>query len=128
MTTLSHQYQDADNWPPLSQGLPIKFPNGQRLDSLTMVCPDCRREVRKVRASVSIFPADVVSVQAWAQCATCHKKLTNNFRIRAAGHSFQLEEIHEGFIRVYHAPSRIPILQRVLATLKCLRAQLRDWR
>jgi len=121
MTALSHQYQDADNWPPLSQVLPIKFPNGQRLDSLTMVCPDCRREIREIRVSVSIFPKDVASVRAWAHCTACRRKLTNTFRIRAAGHSFQLEEVHDGFIRVYSVPARISILKHVWSALKRLR-------
>jgi hypothetical protein len=109
-------------WPLLSQLLPINFANGQRLDSLTMICPDCRREIpeKEIRASVSLFPADVASVRAWAHCAACRRKLTNNFRIRAAGRGFQLEEIHDGFVRVYQVPTHLNFLERVWAALKRL--------
>jgi hypothetical protein len=123
MTSVPLQHQDESQWPPLSHGLPINFANGVHVDSLTMVCPDCRREIpeKEIRASISLFPKDVASVRAWSYCTTCGKKLTNNFRIRAAAHGFQLEEIHDGFIRVYHASTRLSILKRVWSALKRLR-------
>lgn len=121
MTSITPQHQENGDWPPLSQSLPIKFPNGQRVESLPMVCPDCQREVRDIRASVSIFPADVASVRAWAHCPACRRKLKNNFRIRAVGYGFQLEEIHDGFVRFYQAPTRLNVLERVWTVLKRLR-------
>lgn len=121
MTTVTPQIQGESESPLLSQSLPIHFPNGQRVESLTMVCPDCRREVSDIRASVSIFPTDVASVSAWARCPVCRRKLTNNFRIRAGGQSFQVEEIHDGFVRVYQVPVRQSMLQRVCAAWKRLR-------
>lgn len=121
MMSTSPQVQSEGDWPLLSESLPIKFPNGQRVESLTMNCPDCRREVRDIRASVSIFPADVASVRAWARCPVCRRKLTNNFRIRAGGQSFQLEEIHDGFVRAYQAPVRLSTLQRICAAWKRFR-------
>ena len=126
MSPVLPRHQEQGEWPPLSEALPITFPNGSHVDSLTMVCPDCRRQVpeKHIPASISIFPADVVSIQARTYCATCHKTLINNFRIRAAGHSFQLEEIHEGFVRVYHLPTRFSILKSIWAALNRLRAQL----
>ena len=128
MSPATLQYQDEGEWPLLSQTLPIKFPTGQQVNTLTMVCPDCRREIpeNEIRASVSIFPADVASVRVWAHCAACPRKLTNNFRIRAAGHSFQLEELRDGFIRVYRVPACLNALQRLWAGLKRLR--LWNWR
>lgn len=121
MMSIAPQVQSEGERPLLSQSLPIQFPNGQRVESLTMMCPDCRREVRDIRASVSIFPKDVASVSAWARCPACRRKLTNHFRIRAGGQSFQLEEIHDGFVRVYQVPVRQSILQRVCAAWKRLR-------
>ena len=121
MMSIPPQAQSEGDWPLLSQLLPIEFPNGQRVESLTMKCPDCRREVRDIRVSVSIFPADVASVRAWARCPVCRGKLTNNFRIRAGGQSFQLEEIHDGFVRVYQVPVRLSTLQRVCAAWKRFR-------
>jgi len=120
MTAVTPQAQGEGEWPLLNQSFPIIFPNGQRLESLTMACPDCRREVRDIRATVSLFPADVASVRAWGHCPVCRRKLANNFRIRASGHSFQLEEIHDGFVRVYQVPTRLSIFQRVCAALKRL--------
>ncbi len=125
MTPLTPQVQGEGEWPLLSQSLPIRFLNGQRVESLTMVCPDCRRPVRDIRASVSIFPANVASVKAWAHCPVCRRRLTNNFRIRASSHGFQLEEIHDGFVRVYSVPARLSVIQRACAALKRLRLWLR---
>lgn len=121
MMSTTPQVQSERAWPLLSELLPIKFPNGQRVETLTMVCPDCRREVRDIRASVSIFPMHVASVRTWAHCPACRRKLTNNFRMRATGQSFQLEEIHDGFVRVYQVPVRLRILRRACAALKRLR-------
>lgn len=123
MTSAPLQHQDESQWPPLSHGLPINFANGAHVDSLTMVCPDCRREIpeKEIRASISLFPTDVASVRAWWYCTTCRRKLTNSFRIRAAAQGFQLEEIHDRFIRVYHPSTRLSILNRVWSALKRLR-------
>lgn len=119
MTALHSQSQDADALPSLSDVLPIEFPNGQQVETLTMVCPDCRRTIpeNEIRASVSIFPTHVASVKAWARCATCQRKLTNSFRIRATGQGFQLEEVHDAFIRVYRVPARLNFLERLRAAL-----------
>ena len=128
MTARSPQQQEVDNWPLLSQVLPIKFPNEQRVETLTMVCPDCRQEIpeKEIRASVSIFPADVASVKAWARCTSCQRKLTNNFRIRATGQSFQLEEFHDEFIRVYRVSERVNFFHSLCAAFRRLRIWARS--
>lgn len=119
MTALHSQPQDGDALSSLSDVLPIKFPNGQQVDTLTMLCPDCRRTIpeNEIRASVSIFPTHVASVRAWAGCAACQRQLTNTFRIRATGQGFQLEEVHDEFIRVYRVPARLNFLERIRAAL-----------
>ena len=128
MMTLSPQPQDASSWPLLSQVLPLKFSNGQQVETLTMVCSDCRREIpeKKIRASVSIFPADVASVRLWAHCTACRRKLINNFRIRATAQGFQLEEVRDGFTRVYRVPARLNFLERIWAIVRRLRLWARS--
>lgn len=119
MTALHSQSQDADALPSLSDVLPIKFPNGQQVETLTLVCPDCRRAIpeNEIRVSVSIFPTHVASVRAWTSCAACQRQLRNTFRIRATGQRFQLEEVHDEFIRVYRVPARLNFLERLRAAL-----------
>lgn len=128
MTVLSSQSQKADDWPLLSQVLPIMFSNGQRVETLTLMCPDCRSEIpeKEIRASVSVFPANVASVKAWACCTTCRRKLTNSFRIRATDEGFQMEEVHEGFIRVYRVAERLNFLERLRAALTRFRLWARS--
>lgn len=125
MTTRSLQREVTNDSPRLSDVLPIKFSNGQRVETLTMVCPDCRRVIpeKEIRASISIFPANVASVRASAHCAACRRKLVNTFRIRATGQGFQLEEVHDGFTRVFRVPARLNFLERIRAALR----QLRLW-
>lgn len=127
MTSLS-QGEDANHWSPFSHVLPIQFSNGQRVETLTMVCPSCRRRMPEeaIRASVSVFPADVASVRAWACCPVCRRKLINHFRIRATGQGFQLEEVHDGFTRVYRVPTRLNFRERIWAALRRFRRWARS--
>lgn len=128
MTLHSPQREVTNDWPRLSHVLPIKFPNGQRVETLTMVCPDCRRVIpeKEIRAAVSIFPTDVASVRASAHCAACRRKLANNFRIRATGQGFQLEEVHDGFTRIYRVSVRLNFLKRIWAATRRLRLWARS--
>ncbi len=128
MTTHSLQREVTNDSPRLSDVLPIKFPNGQRVETLTVVCPDCRRVIpeNEIRASVSIFPANVASVKAWAHCAVCRRKLVNTFRIRATGQGFQLEEVHDGFTRIYRVSVRSNFLKRIWAATRRLRLWARS--
>lgn len=94
---------EAGNWQTLEEQLPVELPGHGTISFLKFSCPKCHHEIEssKVKAKIVIFPETVATCQGVSTCTQCNAPMQSKFRIRAVGHSFQIETMEENGLHIW---------------------------
>lgn len=97
--------EEVLGWRTLTAQLPVVFPNGSKLEHVTITCADCATEVSpdETRAEMALFPASVATFRTFAECPGCGSLIRTDFRVRETDGGWQMEQSTHNGPRVWRA-------------------------